>query len=55
MQFANEKRLDKLMNGDVKETLGLNATFINQSDDVYENLHGDLMKPVDHIGTELDL
>ena len=42
--------LDALMNSKVKNTLGLNVTWGNQSDKVFSILSGDFMKPVTHTG-----
>ncbi|KAF7988459.1 hypothetical protein HCN44_001032 [Aphidius gifuensis] len=44
-----DELLDKLMNSDVKEALGLNVTWGEQSSRVFSILSGDFMKPAVHI------
>ncbi|XP_058805598.1 uncharacterized protein LOC131672414 [Phymastichus coffea] len=45
----DDRLLDALMNGLVRRTLGLNATWGSQSDTVFGLLRGDFMRPVTHI------
>lgn len=42
--------LESLMNGPVREALGIQVTHGIQSNDVFNYLRGDFMKPVTHIG-----
>jgi len=42
--------LESLMNGPVREKLGIQATHGSQSDHVFTYLNEDFMKPVIHIG-----
>jgi hypothetical protein len=44
--------LDNLMNGPVRDALGIEVTHGGQSNDVFYYLQGDFMKPVIHIGID---
>lgn len=46
----DDDKLDKLMNGKVKQALNLNVTFGRQSGAVFSAQSGDFMKPVTHVG-----
>jgi len=48
--FDQFDELESLMNGPVREKLGIQATHGSQSNDVFTYLSEDFMKPVIHIG-----
>lgn len=47
--FRND-RLTQLMNETVREALGLNVSYAEQSRDTFKALHSDFMRPVIHMG-----
>lgn len=49
----DDDKIEKIMKGPVKETLGLNATFGAQSSAVFRTLREDFMKPATDIGMRM--
>ncbi|KAF2898896.1 hypothetical protein ILUMI_07279 [Ignelater luminosus] len=47
-EISDDEKLDRIMNGPVKETLRLNVTWGKQRGSVFTALRGDFMKPVTH-------
>lgn len=46
-----DDKIDRIMNNQVKDALGLNVTFGKQANEVFYTLAEDFMKPVTDIGT----